>query len=101
METATIVELVLFKTNEGVSIEEGKNAMLKLNDCVANFPGFVSRKTAVDEEGQFLDLVLWTSMEAATSASEKVMADESLKPIFGVINQEEMTFKHFEIFNSL
>lgn len=101
MEKATIIEMVLWKVKEGVTIQGGKDAIVKLNDCVKNMPGFIGRKTALADDNQFIDIVLWTDLESAKSASQKVMADESLIPVFSTINENEMLFKHFEIFNEL
>lgn len=98
MNEAKIVELVLFNLNEGVTLEEGKKAMQALNEFVSQQTGFISRKTSIAEDGQFLDLVFWTDLNSAKAASEKAMQEESLLPHFSVINQESMTFKHFEAF---
>ncbi len=98
MSEAKIVEMVLFHLNEGVSIEEGKIAMKALNDFVSQQAGFVGRKTSLADDGQFLDLVFWTDLKAAKTASEKAMQEERLIPHFSVIKQESMTFKHFESF---
>ncbi len=98
MNEAKIVEMVLFNLNEGVSLEEGKKAMAALNEFVSQQAGFVSRKTSIAEDGQFLDLVFWTDLNAAQTASEKAKQEESLMPHFAVIKQESMVFKHFEAF---
>lgn len=95
---AKIVEMVLFNLNEGVSLEEGKKAMQALNDFVSQQAGFVRRKTSIAEDGQFLDLVFWTDLNAAKAASKKAMQEEHLLPHFAVINQDSTTFKHFKSF---
>ena len=95
----TIIEMVLFKTNKGVNQETTKKAMTELNDFLSNQKGFVSRKTSVSEDGQYLDLVFWTDLSSAKSASEKAMQNPKAMEAFSVINQKQMTFKHFEVFN--
>ena len=99
MGKVKIVELVLFKLNEGVSLEEGKKSMKALSAFVQTQPGFVSRKTSVSKDGHFLDLVFWTDLALAQQASEKAMQNEDLLKHFSVINQETMTFDHFEVFH--
>ena len=101
MEQAHIVEMVLWKSKEGIGTEEAKNAIVQLNDFVKHQPGFVARKTALAEDGKFLDIVLWTDLKSAKTASEKAMKNESLIPIFSTIDEKEMIFQHFEIFNSI
>lgn len=101
MEKAKIVEMVLWKSKEGISIEEAKNSITTLNDFVKQQPGFISRKTALAEDGMFLDIVLWTDLASAKMASEKAMQNEETAKVFSTIDEKEMTFQHFEIFNTI
>lgn len=100
MEQAKIIEMVLWKSKEGISTEDAKQAITKLNDFVKAQPGFVARKTAIAEDGRFLDIVYWTDMASAKTASEKAMDSEICIPAFSTIDEREMTFLHFEMFNS-
>ena len=86
---------------EGISPQETKASITRLNDFVKLQPGFIARKTAVAEDGQFLDVVLWTDLASAKTASEKAMKNEDATKVFSIIDEKEMLFKHFEIFNSL
>ena len=101
MEQAKIIEMVMWKSVDGITQEEAKNAISKLNDFVSKQSGFVARKTAVAADGKFLDVVYWTDLQSAQAASEKAMQTEELIPIFNTIDQKEMVFQHFEIFNQL
>jgi len=96
----TIIEMVLFKTNEGVKQEDAKKIMSELNNFLSNQKGFVSRKTSISEDGQYLDLVYWTDLQSAKTASEKAMKNPKAMEAFSVINQKKMQFSHFEIFNN-
>lgn len=98
---ATIVEMVLFKSTEGINREEVENQMAELNDFISKQSGFISRKTSVSKDGQFLDLVFWTDLESATTASEKAMENPKTLKAFEVIDEKTMTFKHFSIFNEI
>lgn len=101
MEQAKIIEMVLWKFKEGVSIEEGKASAIKLNAFIRQQPGFISRKTALSSDGKFLDIILWTDLQSAQTASEKAMQNEMTTTIFSTMDQEGMLFQHFEIFNHL
>lgn len=101
MEKATIIELVLWKPKAGISNEDMQTSISALNNFVKDQPGFISRKTALAEDGQFLDFVLWTDLNSAKVASEKAMKNEQALEIFGIIEEEGMLFKHYEIFNEL
>ncbi|WP_299801204.1 hypothetical protein [uncultured Maribacter sp.] len=98
---ATIVETVLFKPTEGINRKEVENQMSELNEFISKQDGFISRKTAVSEDGQFLDLVFWSDLECATTASEKAMENPKTLKAFQVIDEKTMTFKHFSIFNEI
>lgn len=101
MEQATIIEMVMWKSVNGVSPEEAKKSIIKLNNFVSKAPGFIARHTALAEDGKFLDIVYWTDLKSAKEASEKAMETEQLIPVFRMIDQKEMVFQHFEIFNSI
>ena len=101
MEQAKIIEMVMWKSVEGISPEQAKTSITKLNDFVSEQPGFIARKTAIAEDGKFLDIVYWTDLKSAKEASEKVMKTEELMPIFSTIDKKEMVFQHFEIFNGI
>ena len=101
MEQVKIIELVLWKSVEGISTEDAKKSITKLNNFVGKQHGFLGRKTALAEDGKFLDIVYWTDLNAAKVASERAMRNEDLIPIFNNIDQKEMVFQHFEIFNSI
>ena len=101
MEQAKIIEMVMWKSVEGISPEEAKKSITKLNDFVSEQPGFIARKTAMAEDGKFLDIVYWTNLKSAKDASEKAMKTEELMAIFSTIDQAEMVFQHFEIFNGI
>jgi len=101
MEQVKIIEMVLWKSVDGIGSEEAKQSITQLNDFVQKQPGFIARKTAQAEDGKFIDIVYWTDLKLAQQASERAMQTEELIPIFSKIDQKEMVFQHFEVFNSL
>ncbi|WP_075343878.1 hypothetical protein [Tenacibaculum agarivorans] len=101
MKQAKIIELVVWKFKNGVDIDNGKKSVLKLNEFVSKQPGFISRKTALTEDGKFLDVILWSDLEAAKSASEKAMQNEMTTTIFNIMEENDMIFQHFELFNHI
>jgi len=99
MEKVKIIEMVMWKSVDGISAEEAKKSATKLNEFISQQPGFIARKTALAEDGKFLDLVYWTDLTSAKVASEKAMKNEGLIPIFSTMDQNEMIFQHFKVFN--
>ena len=99
MNKATVIEMVLFRTKEGIKTEDAKKELIKLNDFVASQAGFISRKTAFSDDGQYLDIVYWADMNAAKTAVNNSMHDSDAMKSFSVIEQKTVLFSHFEIFN--
>ena len=101
MKQASVIELVLWKPKSGVSTEEMKASITELNQIVNQMDGFISRETALSEDGQFVDIVYWTDLESAQKASELAIQNPSAQKVFSLIDEKEMLFKHFDIFNAL
>jgi len=99
MEKTTVIEMVLFRTIEGVTLEYAKTELKKCNDFLAKQKGFVSRKITVSDDGEFLDLVYWTDMDSAKAAAEKAMHDPEFLKICRIIDEKTELFKHYRIFN--
>jgi len=98
-EKATTVEMVLFKINEGIDKETAKKAITELNEFVSKQKGFISRKTSISDDNQFLDIIYWTDLQSAKTASEKAMENPKTLEAFEVMNENDMIFKYFSIFN--
>jgi phosphopantetheinyl transferase (holo-ACP synthase) len=90
------IELVLFRTKEGYSKSESESALSSLTNCIQNFDGFIKRELASNEDGQWIDLVHWSSKEAAMNAASMIMKDPKALKAFEVIEQEQMQMFHFE-----
>ena len=101
MEQAKTIELVLWRSKNGIDPKAAKQAIINLNNFVKEQPGFLSRSTGISEDGRYLDLVYWTDLQSAQEASEKAMSSEICAPAFETIDEREMTFLHFDIINSL
>ena len=94
-----VVELAIFKTNEGVTPE----ALLETAEAVSEWakrqPGFISRDlTYSSESDTWIDVVWWESMEAAHAAAEVAMTSESCAPMFALIDLEGTQMLHGERF---
>lgn len=96
METAgKVLELVVFKLNEGVSREQ----LIATNDGVSTWalqqPGFISREMSYDAEGdRWIDIVWWASLDDAQAAAESAMSSESCIPMFSLIDMESTQMIH-------
>ena len=99
METSTakVLELVVYKLNEGVSREQ----FLGTNDAVSAWiskqSGFISRDLVYDGEGdRWVDVVWWETIESAQTAAELAMSSTSCSPMFALIDMESALMLHGE-----
>lgn len=99
METSAgkVLELVVFKLNEGVSPEQ----FLATNDDVSAWiskqPGFISHELAHDAEGaRWIEIAWWKTMEDAHAAAERAMSSESCAPMFALIDMDSALMAHGE-----
>lgn len=95
MKHVNAIEMVLFKPIDGVDNNKVITSMLSLNSIVSKFKGFVSRHFAKNENGQWLDIVYWETMEDAKHASQQIMKNKEAMNVFSIINQSETIFCHF------
>jgi hypothetical protein len=92
-----VLELVVFKLNEGVSREQ----FLGTNDAVSTWiskqPGFISHELLYDAEGdRWIELAGWKTMENAHAAAELALTSESCAPMFSLIDMESALMLHGE-----
>jgi hypothetical protein len=95
--SAKVLELVVYKLNEGVS----RDQFLGTNDAVSSWisrqPGFISRDLAYDAEGdRWIDVIWWETMENAGAAAELSQTSESCAPMFALIDMESALMLHGE-----
>ncbi|MDD2700928.1 MAG: hypothetical protein PHH36_06775 [Sideroxydans sp.] len=65
------IELVRFRLQQGKTSAEWLKANEKLNDWVKQQPGFRFRSVSETDDGEWIDMVYWESLEAAKTAGEK------------------------------
>ncbi|MDR0767453.1 MAG: hypothetical protein LBE57_03260 [Methanosarcinales archaeon] len=78
----TIIEIVLFRTNEGVNREEFNAEMKQWDGFLAQQKGFISREIAVSADGQYADITCWADLEAPKSAGEKADQNPKISALF-------------------
>ncbi len=93
------IEVVLFEANPNYSKEEVKTALISLNNIIKLYDGFIDRTTACNEQGNYIDLLYWTDIEAAKKAGEDIMKNPEVVAIFEVIKPESMQMYHLDVFN--
>jgi hypothetical protein len=94
---AKVLELVVFKLNEGVSRDEFLETVDPVSAWVAEQPGFISRDLVYDAEGdRWIDVLWWRSMEDAKAAAERAVTSTSCQPMFALIETGSELMAHGE-----
>lgn len=91
------LEQVTFRIQEGISDADFLTASENIGVWVKKQPGFSYRTLVRKSDGQWSDLVYWSSEEAAKSASEKFMQAEELKEFMTMIKPESVKMEHMSM----
>jgi hypothetical protein len=87
-----IVEVVIWKTKSNFTEEEVLYKARALNKFIENQKGFISK----NEQGEWLDLVYWSSIEDANAAAKMAQNCDICQPFFDTIDMSSMKFYHFK-----
>ena len=91
------LELVTFKSVPGTNEQTMIDKALKLTPILASMPGFINRHFALGEKGEWIDAVIWDSLENARSAAKAVMEVPEAQEFFVLINQATINLRHATI----
>jgi hypothetical protein len=95
MTEGKVLELVVYRLNEGVSREQFLGANVAVSSWLREQHGFISRELVHDAEGdRWVDIVWWESMEQAHAAGESSRSSESCAPMFGLIDTDSTLMLH-------
>lgn len=89
-----VIELVLFKTKSGVTKEKLVQAAKTATSAFEQMNGFVSRDLAVDNEGQWTDILHWQDMQSALTAAQTAIEIEECRNYFALIDETQIKMFH-------
>jgi hypothetical protein len=94
-KAASVVEIALFKTKEGVTRERFLSTVGPVSEWIQRQPGFVSRDlTYSAEDDTWIDVIWWNSLEEAHAAMEASTTSETCAPMFEAIDPERVQMLH-------
>ncbi|MBM7070379.1 hypothetical protein [Actibacterium sp. 188UL27-1] len=97
-QTAQVVEVVEFRLAEGADQDKFMDAVDTLEaSFLCNAPGYVSRTLTQSENGLWLDMVYWTSLDEALAAADAIILDESAIPFMQAIDPASINMAHWSI----
>ncbi len=92
------LEIIIYKLKAGVADAAFEAAGEVLEKQFAEKQkGFVSRTFGRSDEGDWVDVVMWATMDDAHKAAAAAMVSPVCAPIFAMIDERSMRMHHFSI----
>lgn len=95
---AKIIEIVTFTLNEGVSHEQFAPLDKAVEEQhVSKQPGFIARQAAMGEDGTWLVIVYWASVDAAEASMASFMDAPAAGEFMANLNANTMSMTRYSI----
>ncbi len=91
------IEMVSFKLNTDASEQAFLDSNQALEAWVVKQPGFQYRALSKQEDGTWVDLVFWESLEQAQQAGAAFMAAAELKAMLAFIDKDSVSMQHMPV----
>lgn len=82
-----VVEVALFRLKPGITDAEFMPGVQAVQNIIEKLDGYISRELVRASDGQWVDIIHWTSLEAARSAEPVVMGDADCMAFFAMIDE--------------
>jgi hypothetical protein len=97
----TVAEIVRFRAAAGLAdatlLAAAKGTEAALRQC----PGFQTRHLTLDDTGQWTDIVLWDSPQAAQAGAEAMMRHPDFAPFMAAIDHSTLEMHHGRVIWSM
>jgi hypothetical protein len=94
---AGTVEVVFYSARPGVSDDQILEASAALQRDVEQCSGYIDRWLLKHDEGQWLDIVDWSSLDEALSAADVIMERPAAQEFMSLIEPESIRVMHFAL----
>jgi hypothetical protein len=93
---AETVEVVIFKTKDGVSKQSILNSAEGMLSTLKSWDGFISRELINAGNQNWIDIVHWRDLKSAQAAQHKAMESDSCLLFFSFLEEEGQQLFHGE-----
>ncbi len=93
---AETVEVVVFNHKKGVAPDQVIQASRIMEGTLRAWPGFIRRELVQVGGRQWLDIVHWSTPEAAKQAQQKVMQSQACLTFFALLEEQDQLMLHGE-----
>lgn len=95
--TNSVMELVQFKLIDGKTDADLKATHADIGEFLIEQPGFIYRSISNREDGTYVDVVYWESLDQAKIASDALMQDPRGQAMIALCNMESVSVEHLPI----
>ena len=89
-----LIEMIQFKLKSDANVDEFLQANKQTEDQqVSTIPGFLSRETAVDDEGTWTVMVHWADQSALDKSLAAFMEAPATQAFLGLMDADTMTLQ--------
>lgn len=97
-QTPAVVEIVEFRLAGDVSAEAFVETAAALESAfLCNAPGYIRRTLTQREDGTWLDMVEWTSLDEALAAADAIMMADSAASFMQAIDPNSIKMGHWSV----
>lgn len=94
---APVAEIVTFRLADGADPQTFAAAAARMTPFLESTGAMTLRTLSQDADGLWTDHIIWTSMAAAKSAAEAMMAEPAAGPFMSMIDPDSVTMRHAPI----
>ena len=97
---AKIIQIASFELNDESLMEEWKVMSTGISEAMKNLPGFISRDSAVGEDGKIYCVLKWENKESQEAARKMIESPETkdkMEAFAKIANMQTMASKFLEI----
>jgi antibiotic biosynthesis monooxygenase (ABM) superfamily enzyme len=86
------VEITTFRLIDGLTMQDFVDANHDIDAWLRDQPGFVSRRICARDDGHVVDVLVWTSVDAAHRAAAGVVTEMAHSPVHAAIDQSTVNW---------
>ena len=95
-----IVEIIRYKLHKEVKLDDFLKAAEKMAPNLKNQPGLIDWQLYKEENGDWLEILHWNSVEEAKTAATRVLKLDSVKDFIKFIDEQTTENAYFETVKS-
>ncbi|WP_333847992.1 hypothetical protein [Phaeobacter italicus] len=98
IDKAVIVEYLEFDLVDGANPDEFLRETLAMDAVLEGYDGFVARHLAKNNDGSWVEVVYWTSLEDAEAALPRFVEDPRTKGFLALVDGDSLSVKYSNLF---